>query len=211
MRIILGFIISALQFQLVFGEIDTQSLVRADSLFLHGPANQKTLIFKQDGKRVSYFAATAMTLSAPIDSVQNAILNYGDYVYRHKYVERAEKVDGSTRFIVLRVMHIRAWFLGEIVSGQIEKNIRTISFQQSDREDWREWCRSQMAERGRLDFSVFQMQYKLMETDKGTRVSLTAQAIPESTIPDWLFRRVTKRVFPRFLKEIGKKVATGHL
>lgn len=179
----------------------------ADSLFEHGPEQQRTEVVALDSAR-GYFATTVATVGAPIDTIRGAIERYGDYEELHPYVERAERMRDNVYFMVLKAGRARGWFLGEITGGPDDAGDERITFRQSSLDSLRGWCREQVNADVRVDFAYFRMRYRLRGLDDGrTRVALSAYVVPGTTVPKWLLRMTTRRVFPQFLRDIERSAS----
>lgn len=196
-------------------EVPYYLITAADSIFNLVTDEQVTLVEVLRNKPRAYFAISAKTLNYSYSEVKSLIIDYTQYVSTFKYMLKSipvTPVDSiqkeMTLFFVAGAGIARSWFLGDADSAYIDSSgiLRIILRQNHDIElnkAWEDSCGGLI----KIGYINYTLQWWVKDLGSNrTRLGLIAYVIPRQWVPKWLFRTVSRVVYPRCVEDVEIKL-----
>ena len=190
-------------------------MVAADSIFNLDTDEQVTLVEVIRKKPRAYFAVSAKTLNHSYADVKSLIIDYTQYVSTFKYMLKSIPVtpvdsiqEEMTLFFVAGAGIARSWFLGDADSAFVDssKILQVILRQNHDIElnkAWKDSCGGWI----KIGYRNYTLQWWVRDLGNNkTRLGLIAYVIPGQWVPRWLFRVVSRVVYPRCVEDVELKL-----
>jgi hypothetical protein len=178
-------------------------------------SEQVTLVEVLRIKPRAYFAVSANTLNHPFADIKSLLIDHTRYQNSFKYILRSilisqdDTITGKpTLFFVAGTGIASTWFLGDADSVYSDSSgIFTISLEQNHDTElntaWKDSCGGLI----RIGYIHFSLQWWVRDMgDNKTRIALVAYVIPDDWVPRWLFRIVSRVVFPRCVQDVELKL-----
>lgn len=174
--------------------------------------SQITWVDIYDEGTPTYFAASFKTLDVPFDAVRGVLEDYTAYARTFRYIERSDLVQaqsGGTRatyFWSVKAAFAHAWFLADLdTAGQFGSNAFFARIVQNRDEILNGEWRKSATKHFTFEMADYLMFWLVEPLDNNrSRVAFVAKLKPAVVVPAWLYRRVGRRVFPRFILDIER-------
>ncbi|MCL2844665.1 MAG: hypothetical protein FWE23_04340 [Chitinivibrionia bacterium] len=156
---------------------------------------------RQRGTQPRYFVCNCENFNITFDKGLAVLQNYTDYENRFQYILRSQNTEENFWFFVLGINFVRTWLWGE-VKEEIGEDEAKISFIQSESDiNFSDSVKAMMV----INFEELILQWNLIRlSDTSSRFCLTAAAVPNSPVPQWLIRAALRRIIPRTLRAIAQ-------
>jgi len=185
-----------------FAEFKENEIRAADSI--HNNIKEKEsrhfTTTRQSRGQPRYFVCHCENFDISYTDGLDVLQNYTDYENRFRYILRSQNTDENNWFFVLGINLVRTWLWGA-VKEEIADTSAKISFIQSENEtNFSDSVKSMVV----IDFEELILQWNLLKlSDTSSRFCLTAAAVPNSPVPQWLIRAALRRIIPRTLRAIA--------
>ncbi len=195
-----------------FGFETSEQLNRkVDSIFNLPTEQQMTFveIISSEGPPL-YFSATFKTLHHPESAVVNILSDMQNFSRISKFVKRSQPTDPSdtctTFFIEAAVMLSRSWFVGDLQPIETDGYGRKLArFTKNKDSTLNALWRKKRGGWWIVEYNKFTIMGMAKDLGNGkTRTAIIAHVAPNMWIPKWLFKIVSKKVFPGFLRDFEK-------
>lgn len=196
-------------------ETPAHLLYAADSIFNLDTDEQVTLVEVIRKKPRTYFAVSAKTLNHSYADVKSLTIDYTQYVSTFKYMLKSIPVtsvdsiqEEMTLFFVAGAGIARSWFLGDADSAFVDssKVLKIILRQNHDiklNKAWEDSCGGWI----KIGYKNYTLQWWVKDLGNSkTRLGLIAYVIPRQWVPKWLFRVVSRVVYPRCVEDVELKL-----
>lgn len=170
----------------------------SDSLYRKTAEKEsKYFSINQIGGANRYFVCNCENFEISYEDGIEILQNYENYENRFKYILKSQKTAADGWFFILGISLVKTWLWGNVFEN-IGENAAEISFVQTKSEiNYSDSVKSGFV----IDFDELILRWNLMKTDEtNSRFCLTAAAVPQKPIPQWLVKTALKKIIPRTLR-----------
>lgn len=195
---------------------DSTFMRLADSLFTVPNEKHLTEVTHTRGKTVTYRSVTVKTIPRPVSEVAEVLYDLGNYPDVFDYMRQCEWItypadsnSTGTVFISMGVWIAVSWFICDAYR-ELPEDTRDVFMYAMQNKDstMEETHRKRVKGMFKVGYHDFRMWFHLRDLgDEKTRIALVAIVRPRKWIPAWLFRIVSKRVFPGMLTNIEEHLS----
>lgn len=182
--------------------------LHTDSVFNNqDDKKQQTFVRVLEDRSRIYYAATFKTVPFPLPLLRAKLENVPEYGKTATFVKKGRRIPhGTSKFgtylIVVGVAFAKSWFLCDIDSVVAHGNEYWMFIDQNHDEKLNDEIRKQEDGIFTVEYEQFKIYWRLKDLGNGsTRVAMISCVDPKIWIPDWLFRIVSKVVYPGVLAD----------
>lgn len=184
---------------------------KTDRLFNGTEKKTFVEIIKSDTS-VVYYAATFKTMPFDINTIKKNLIQISNYEKAFDFIEKSFIIGNrSTYLMVAKVGPVKSWFLADFDSSS-HNNIVTYRGIKNKDKDLNQKIRIQEDGAFVIEFDEFNIFWMLKDLKNGSsRVSLVATTDPSVWVPKWLFKLISKIIFPSMIKDFEKFIEKNNL
>jgi len=201
----LKFLLSAVFFTGVsFAQFRENELRTADSVRQRiDERNSRYFLTKRQAGRAQprYFVCHCENFDISFEDGLEILQDYSDYENRFRYILRSQETRDSYWFFILGINLVRTWLLGNVTEKTGENSAKIAFVQSSNPQGFSDSVNSAIV----INFEELILQWDLLRLgESSSRFCLTAAAVPQSAVPQWLIRAALRRIIPRTLRGISE-------